>query len=546
MSQRWAWTPRRPPRSGGSSRGWRESGRWSSRPTSSPRRPAWASASSSFTGDGSWPTRRRSGWPSRSPPTARSWLASAVQPPAARRRSPPFPGSSASFRRARAATSSRPSPSPTAASRSARSSCAKAGVSSSWLPSPRRSRRPSSASSGRPRRARRRGDEGRPRDRGKGDPGVLPLAHRLRDCRRLPGALRVLLLPASGRLQREIAPVPVPPDPGTPGRAPPEPADPPAALRPDEHLPALHHAHPHHAIDRGGAAERELRPLEVLPAHGERHRGRKVPGRPRGPGAPARLDVGVPAAPPLARPSRPRGRRHRLPRALPRRRRLRGGRLLRLGPHGQAGPRRRPRLLLLEPALARRVARPEHRGSAQGGAQRPLHPRPPPRFLQRDPGHPARGLLRLVRGAVALPGGQGDGGEPVAMSRRGFRDVVVGSLLLVAVLVLANYLAQRYPWRWDATAAQLHTLSGQTLRLLASLRQDVRIIAFYDDDHPGRPKAQGLLEAYAYRAPTLRWELVDPVREATRARHYRVTEQGTLVVESDGRLARLDGLADLG
>src|SRR6266540_2868129 len=84
MNQRWAWTPRKPPRSGGSSRGWRESGRWSSRPTSSPRRPAWASASSSFTGDGSWPTRRRSGWPSRSPPTARSWLASAVQPPAGR------------------------------------------------------------------------------------------------------------------------------------------------------------------------------------------------------------------------------------------------------------------------------------------------------------------------------------------------------------------------------------------------------------------------------------------------------------------------------
>ena len=134
----------------------------------------------------------------------------------------------------------------------------------------------------------------------------------------------------------------------------------------------------------------------------------------------------------------------------------------------------------------------------------------------------------------------------MAMSRRGLRDAVVGSLLLLAVLALVNYLAQRYPWRWDATAAQLHTLSGQTLRLLASLRQDVRITAFYDDDHPGRPKAQGLLEAYAYHAPTLRWELVDPVREVTRARHYRVTEQGTLVVESRGRLARLDGLADLG
>ena len=133
----------------------------------------------------------------------------------------------------------------------------------------------------------------------------------------------------------------------------------------------------------------------------------------------------------------------------------------------------------------------------------------------------------------------------MAMSRRGIRDAVVGSLLLLAVLVLVNYLAQRYPWRWDATAAQLHTLSGQTLRLLASLRQGVRIIAFYDDDHPGRPKAQDLLEAYAYRAPTLRWELVDPVREATRARHYRVTEQGTFGTRRGGsgrRRLRTGGL----
>ena len=74
----------------------------------------------------------------------------------------------------------------------------------------------------------------------------------------------------------------------------------------------------------------------------------------------------------------------------------------------------------------------------------------------------------------------------------------------------------------------------------------MRIIAFYDDDHPARLKAQTLLQEYAYRNPKLRWEFVDPVREVARARHYKVNEQGTLVVESGTRLARLDGLADLG
>ena len=71
-------------------------------------------------------------------------------------------------------------------------------------------------------------------------------------------------------------------------------------------------------------------------------------------------------------------------------------------------------------------------------------------------------------------------------------------------------------------------------------------MAFYDDDHPARLRVQDLLQVYAYQNTKLRWEFVDPVREVARARHYQINEQGTLVVESGNRLARLDGLVDLG
>jgi len=56
-------------------------------------------------------------------------------------------------------------------------------------------------------------------------------------------------------------------------------------------------------------------------------------------------------------------------------------------------------------------------------------------------------------------------------------------------------------------------------------------------------QVQGLLQAYAYQNAKLHWEFVDPVREVARARYYQINEQGTLVVESGNRLARLD--ADL-
>ena len=126
------------------------------------------------------------------------------------------------------------------------------------------------------------------------------------------------------------------------------------------------------------------------------------------------------------------------------------------------------------------------------------------------------------------------------------REAVVRTCLLCLLLVLVYYLAQRYPWRWDATAARLHSLSEQTLGLLTALLQEVRVMAFYDDDHPARLRVQDLLQVYAYQNTKLRWEFVDPVREVARARHYQINEQGTLVVESGNRLARLDGLVDLG
>jgi ABC-type uncharacterized transport system involved in gliding motility auxiliary subunit len=134
----------------------------------------------------------------------------------------------------------------------------------------------------------------------------------------------------------------------------------------------------------------------------------------------------------------------------------------------------------------------------------------------------------------------------MALGAGRWRQAVIGTLLVCLLLVLVNYLAQHYAWRWDATAARLHSLSEQTMTLLAALPQDVRILAFYDADHPARLQVQELLQAYAYESPRLRWEFVDAVRQAGKARHYQVNEQGTVVVESGAQLARLDGLADLG
>ena len=109
----------------------------------------------------------------------------------------------------------------------------------------------------------------------------------------------------------------------------------------------------------------------------------------------------------------------------------------------------------------------------------------------------------------------------MALGGRARRETVGIGLVLV-LLLLANYVAQRYPWRWDATASGIHSLSEQTRKVLEGLPPDVRVLAFYDPDHPARGRVETLLGEYAYRAPRLLWEVVDPVREAAIARLSRL------------------------
>src|SRR2546422_101049 len=193
---------------------------------------------------------------------------------------------------------------------------------------------------------------------------------------------------------------------------------------------------------------------------------------------------------------------------------------------------------------------------AEDSADAPLHARSSAGFLQRHPGDFSCVVLHVLGPVLALSGCAGHRGTAMALEHRPnnhsesrygqtpsplpspphpnlpppggkgqyltgvlgaahrgrLREAVVRTCLLCLLLVLVNYLAQRYPWRWDVTAARLHSLSEQTLGLLSALPQEVRVMAFYDDDHPARLRVQGLLQAYDYQNSQLHWEFVDPVR----------------------------------
>jgi ABC-type uncharacterized transport system involved in gliding motility auxiliary subunit len=102
-------------------------------------------------------------------------------------------------------------------------------------------------------------------------------------------------------------------------------------------------------------------------------------------------------------------------------------------------------------------------------------------------------------------------------------------LVILAVLVVANFLANRYNKTFDATANKRYSLSDQTKKVVGDLKQDVTIQYF--DRSTGMQGAKDLLDRYAALSPKLHIEYVDLLKSPTLARAANVTREGEAVVE---------------
>ena len=132
-----------------------------------------------------------------------------------------------------------------------------------------------------------------------------------------------------------------------------------------------------------------------------------------------------------------------------------------------------------------------------------------------------------------------------ALGRRSAREganLGITAVLLFAVLVGVNYVANRRNISWDLTAGGRFSLSPQTVRILEELDRDIRLVVL------DQPRAAGrtleLFERYADRSGRVAWEVIDQEAEPARARAYQATAEagipfGTVVVESGGRQERV-------
>ncbi|RLB83290.1 MAG: hypothetical protein DRH17_02600 [Deltaproteobacteria bacterium] len=108
-------------------------------------------------------------------------------------------------------------------------------------------------------------------------------------------------------------------------------------------------------------------------------------------------------------------------------------------------------------------------------------------------------------------------------------------LLVLGILVFVEAISARHSARFDLTASKRFTLSEQTLKILKNLEKPVRVTAFYQEASPQAEKARDLLDQYAYASRKFSFDFVDPDRFPGKARRYKITTYGTLVLETDTR-----------
>jgi ABC-type uncharacterized transport system involved in gliding motility auxiliary subunit len=121
----------------------------------------------------------------------------------------------------------------------------------------------------------------------------------------------------------------------------------------------------------------------------------------------------------------------------------------------------------------------------------------------------------------------------------------VYTVIVVAALVMANYLANNYNKSFDSTANKQFSLSDQTVKVVRNLKQPVNV-SYFDrqSNFSGAGGAKDLLDRYSALSNKVHVNYIDPVRKPELAKAAGVRTSGTIVIETAGRRQEAKGLTE--
>lgn len=123
-------------------------------------------------------------------------------------------------------------------------------------------------------------------------------------------------------------------------------------------------------------------------------------------------------------------------------------------------------------------------------------------------------------------------------------NTVALSLAVLGILGVTNWILNRHVNRWDLTKEKRFGLSEQTLKVLAGLKEDIRMVYFENPQGLEAPEerrqAQDRLREYQAHSSRLKVEFNNPLKDPALARRMEITAVPTLVLERGEKRERIN------
>lgn len=123
-------------------------------------------------------------------------------------------------------------------------------------------------------------------------------------------------------------------------------------------------------------------------------------------------------------------------------------------------------------------------------------------------------------------------------------NMAVVIVIFLVVVVLLGFMSVNHKRRVDLTKTGRYTLSEQTIKILKSLKKDVKAVAFYRSEEETyhamlRQNAEDLLQEYSYHIPKFTYKFIDPDRSPGLATKYGVSEYRIILLMSGGKQEKI-------
>lgn len=116
------------------------------------------------------------------------------------------------------------------------------------------------------------------------------------------------------------------------------------------------------------------------------------------------------------------------------------------------------------------------------------------------------------------------------------------TLIVFGILAVVNFIGFRHHIRFDFTKQKSFSLAPQSIKVVKTLKDEVRVIGFYEAKE--KSMFDNLLDRYKYHSKKLAVQFYDPDKDKVIAEKYKIKQYRTVVIEKGKRETRLEDITD--